>query len=138
MGKTSIMNDSYMDSIIGLKFLRENPDHIFVFGDNLIGKGKKGGAIHRDEPNAYGFVTKKRPSYDGSAYYRPAEYKHVFKKEMEKLEKDIKACPHFTFMISKIGSGLADKYGIYRKVIREGLRVLQKYDNVTFLFDIDE
>lgn len=132
------MDKSYIDSIISLKYLRENSDHIFVFGDNLIGKGKKGAAIHRDEPNSYGFVTKKRPSYDPSAYYKASEYKHVFKKEIEKLERDIKACPHLTFLISKLGSGLADKYGIYRKVIRDGLRVLEKYDNVKFLFDFDE
>lgn len=132
------LDKSYMDSIISLKFLRDNPDHMFVFGDNLIHKGKKGAAMLRDEPNSYGFITKKRPSYDSSAYYRPAEYKHVFAKELEKLEGDIKACPHFTFMISKLGFGLANKYGIYQKVIREGLKVLEKYPNVKFLFDLDE
>ena len=132
------MDKSYIDSIISTKFLRENPDHIFVYGDNTIGKGKKGAAIHRDEPNSYGFITKKRPSYDSSAYYRPAEYKHVFEKEMKKLVRDIEMCPHLTFLISKLGSGLANKYGIYEKVIKKGLKELEKYNNVKFLFDIND
>lgn len=132
------MDKSYMDSIISLHYLRENPDHIFVFGDNTLHVGKKGAAMLRDEPNSYGFITKKRPSYDASAYYKPAEYKHVFKKEIERLERDIEACPHLTFLISKLGAGLANKFGIYEKVIREGLRPLEKYPNVKFLFDFDE
>ena len=31
----------------------ENPTHIFVFGDNLIGKGKAGQAIIRDNPKLF-------------------------------------------------------------------------------------
>jgi len=132
------MDKSYVDSIINLKYLRENPDHMFVFGDNTIRRGKKGAAMLRHHSQSYGFITKKRPSYDASAYYTPAEYKHVFKKEMEKLIRDVECCPHLTFLISKLGFGLANKYGIYQKVIRDGLRVLEKYDNVKFLFDLNE
>ena len=132
------MEKSYTDSIISLHYLRENPDHIFVFGDNTLRRGKKGAAMLRDEPNSWGFITKKRPSYDASAYYKPREYKEVFKREIEKLEIDIIACPHYTFLISKLGAGLANKFKIYEKVIREGLRPLEKYPNVKFLFDLDE
>lgn len=127
-----------METIITTEYLREHPDHIFVFGDNTLGKGKKGAAIHRDEPNSYGFITKKRPSYDNSAYYRPSEYTHVFYKELERLKKYITDCPHLTFLMSKLGSGLANKYGIYEKVIKNGLEELEQYDNVVFLYDTDE
>lgn len=43
---------------------RENPDKIYVFGDNLIGKGKRGQAVIRDEPNAFGIPTKRLPCLD--------------------------------------------------------------------------
>lgn len=132
------MDKSYKDLIIDVKYLRENPNHIFVFGDNTEGWGKKGAAMLRDEPNSRGFITKKRPSYDSSAYYSPNEYKKVFKEEMSRLIRDIELCPHLTFLISKLGFGLANKYGIYEKVIKEGLKPLEKYDNVIFLFDINE
>lgn len=132
------MNNKYMDSIVTTEYLRENQDHIFVFGDNLKGFGKKGAAIHRDEPNSYGFVTKKYPSYANSSYYRPKEYRKVFEEELNRLIKDIEGCPHLTFLISKLGNGLANKYNIWEKVIKDGLKVLEKYDNVRFLFDIEE
>ena len=79
------MQREYIDSIISTKYLRENPNHIFVFGDNKKGNGKKGAAIHRDEPNSMGFITKKYPSYNNDAYYKPREYKVVFDKELEQV-----------------------------------------------------
>jgi hypothetical protein len=49
--------------------LRNNPDKVFVFGDNLKGYGKAGQAIIRDEPNAFGIPTKRYPSKDEWAYF---------------------------------------------------------------------
>lgn len=132
------MEESYKNSIIGSKFLRENPNHIFVFGDNKLRKGKKGAAIHRDEPNSYGFITKKYPSLKPDAYYKPREYKVVFDKEISKMMDYIENNPHLTFMISQLGSGLANRYHIWEKVIHDGLKCLQKYPNVVFLFQFDE
>ena len=120
------------------RYLRDNPTHIFVFGDNDIGVGKGGAAKLRDEPNSYGFITKKRPSFEPSAYYKPKEYKAVFGREMQKLIRDIEACPHLTFLITKLGGDLANKHFIWESVIRDGLKVLEKYDNVEFLFDFEE
>ncbi len=40
---------------------RENPKKLFIFGDNLLGVGKGGQAIIRDEPNAYGISSKYDP-----------------------------------------------------------------------------
>ena len=120
---------------VGLKYLRENPDHIFVFGDNTLRRGKKGAAMMRDEPNAYGFITKKYPSYANDAYYKPSEYKQVFEKELNKLQYMIELHPESTFLISQLGSGLANKYGIWGKVISKGLESLRKYNNVKFLFE---
>lgn len=48
-------------------------DYMFIFGDNDVQRGKKGQAIIRDEPNAFGVPTKKRPSFDSDAYYTDAE-----------------------------------------------------------------
>ncbi len=129
------MNDKYKESIISTQYLRENPSHIFVFGDNTIRKGKKGAARHRDEPNSYGFITKKFPSYNKDAYYKPREYKDVFDKELSYLIKLIEENPDHTFLISRLGSGLANKHKIWEKIICEGLKVLKKYPNVKFLYE---
>ena len=45
-----------------VKDLRNNPDKIYIFGDNTEGWGKGGQAIVRDEPNAFGISTKDSPT----------------------------------------------------------------------------
>lgn len=117
------------------EYLEANPDKIFVFGDNLTRKGHGGAAELRDCENTYGFITKKFPSNVDSAFYSVEEYEPVFKKELEKLEACIQENSDKEFLISKLGSGLANKYLIFENVIYERLVELEtKYDNVTLLF----
>lgn len=115
-------------------YLRKHPDHIFVFGDNLIRKGKGGAATLRDEPNTYGFITKKKPNNSDGSFYRPDEYKEKFEVELRRLIKEIEKNPNKTFLISMLGGGLANKYKIFQKVIKPGLTVLENYDNIVFLY----
>lgn len=114
-------------------YLRQNPNHIFVFGDNLQRKGKGGAATLRDEPNTYGFITKKAPNNNSGSFYKPQEYKEKFETELKRLIKQIESNPDKIYLISKLGGGLANKYNIRDKVIVPGLTVLESYDNVVFL-----
>lgn len=116
-------------------YLRQNKNHIFVFGDNLLRKGKGGAAELRDEPNTFGFITKKAPNNNIGSFYKPEEYQQKFEVELNRLIKTIKKYPNNTFLISKLGGGLANKYNIFEKVIRPGLECLKEYDNVKFLYE---
>ena len=58
-------------------FVRANKDKYFLFGDNLQGWGKKGQAIIRDEPNAIGIPTKKKPSMEPSAFFTDKEFDFI-------------------------------------------------------------
>jgi len=50
--------------------LRARPEVLFVFGDNMIGKGDGGQAYEmRGEPNAVGIPTKWRPSMHADAFF---------------------------------------------------------------------
>jgi hypothetical protein len=50
--------------------LRNNPDKIFLFGDNLEQKGMGGQAAEmRGEPNAIGIPTKKKGDMDPSSFF---------------------------------------------------------------------
>lgn len=115
------------------KFLRENPDIIFVFGDNLVRSGKGGAAKLRDEPNTYGFLTKKYPNNKDSSFFRPKEYKSIFYREFLFLIKEIKKNKNKIYIISKLGSGLANKYRIYEKIIEPNLKRLKSLKNVIIL-----
>ena len=111
--------------IVTAQYLRDNPDHIFVFGDNTIRKGKGGAAKLRDFPNTYGFITKKYPNNLDGSFYRPKEYMSIFVDESMKLAQEITDNPDKTYLISKLGAGLANKYGIWEQVIKERLLLLK-------------
>lgn len=130
--KIKKINDGYL---ISEEYLIANPDKIFVFGDNTIRRGKGGAAKLRDLPNTYGFITKKYPNNKDESFFRPDEYREVFKTEMLKLIKEIRKNPDKTYLISKFGYGLANKYNIFEKVIKPGSKILEKYYNVEFLYD---
>ena len=120
--------------LITKEYLHEHPNEIFVFGDNLERKGKNGAAILRDEPNTYGFITKKYPSSRDSSFYKPEQYRTMFIAELADLEAVIMSNYDKTFLITKLGSGLANKYQIWEEVIKDGIRTLEIHPNVKFLF----
>ena len=117
--------------------LDENPNVVFVFGDNMKRVGCGGAAKLRHHPQSYGFITKKNPDYNDDSFYTPEEYlnSNTFSFELEQLiNYEILEHPERTYLISKLGAGLANKYNIWEKVIRDGLKRLERYDNVKFLY----
>lgn len=124
-----------MELIITAEYLRKNPSHIFVFGDNTKRRGKKGSAELRGHRNTYGFITKVNPDYANHSYYTVNEYIPVFNNELAKLKHEIISNPSNIYLISKLGAGLANKYKIWEKVIKPVLKKeLSKYENVKFLY----
>jgi len=124
-----------MKKYITREYLISHPNEIFVFGDNTIRKGYGGGAKLRNLPNTYGFITKKYPNYYDYSYYRLNEYRSVLKKEIEKLTSVIEANPNKKFLISKLGGGLANKYGIWRIIKPELIKLKEKFgDRIELLF----
>jgi len=128
------MRPDQIPLMITRQWLAAHPDHVFVFGDNKARFGKKGAAALRDLKNAYGFITKRYPSYADDAYYKQADYFPIFEKELFKLKQLIMHNPGKTYLISKLGAGLANKYHIWEQIIEPGLRCLAIYPNVVFLF----
>ena len=72
--------------------LRLEPNKIFLFGDNLTGKGFGGQAREmRGEPNAIGIPTKKRPDNWVDSYFTDREYYsnvEAIKKAFDSIPKD--------------------------------------------------
>ncbi len=126
-----------MEQIITREYLQENPNHIFVFGDNLLRVGFGGAAKLRDMPNTYGFITKKAPSYWDNDYYKSDEYLEVYRDEMKKLIHEITNNPSKIFLISKVGAGIANKFHIWEEIIEPRIKrelTMQNLDNVKFLW----
>ena len=117
-------------------FLDKNKRAIFVFGDNTLRQGYGGAAALRDHPQTYGFITKKYPDNHDTSFYKPEDYNSIFFDELIKLRVLISGEPFKTFYVSQLGAGLANKYNIWEKVIKEGLeKNLQQYPNVVFLWE---
>jgi hypothetical protein len=93
---------------LSTQLCRDNPDTIYVFGDNLIGKGCAGQAQIRYENNAVGVPTKRLPSMSSNAFFsdQPDEYlavenaiNHLVVKQSEGYR--------IVFPSSGLGTGLA-------------------------------
>lgn len=60
--------------------VRANPEKIFLFGDNLLRRGYGGQAKEmRDEPNAIGIPTKKKPSSARGSFFTDNEFDYNIK-----------------------------------------------------------
>ena len=116
------------------QYLRSHPDHVFVYGDNSIHRGYKGAAALRTEPNTYGFVTKKYPSSDHEAFYHPKPYRVIYSQEIQKLKAHMLKNPGKLYLISQLGAGLANRFGIFQKVIEPNIKTDLAGYNVKFLW----
>lgn len=60
--------------------LRNNPDVLYVFGDNVdrMGLGGQAGEM-RGEPNAVGVATKWSPSMRETSFFNDSDYEHISK-----------------------------------------------------------
>ncbi len=87
--------------------VRSNPDHCFIFGDNLIGIGKGGQAIIRDEFNAHGVPTKRTPSMDEDAFFYDEDYEENCMHILASLDSIPQDFEYLVFPEDGLGTGLA-------------------------------
>lgn len=103
--------------------LRNNPEILFVFGDNLIRRGLGGQAREmRGEPNAVGIATKRLPSMSKNAFFVDADFElwKIFSEEAFILLR-IRASSEKLIIWPKqgIGTGLARLKGCAPKIWTE-------------------
>lgn len=89
------------------KLLKTYPNAVFIFGDNLTGRGKGGQAVIRDEPNAMGIPTKKSPATYDNAYFTDDDF-DTAKAAIDKAIQAIVATgKNVFFPRGGLGTGLA-------------------------------
>ena len=100
------------DKVITRDKIKENPDVLYLFGDNLLRKGLGGQAKEmRGEPNTLGIVSKKYPSNDISSFYTDEDFYpwlEVFSADIRSLAEKINSGQYKALVIPPIGVGLAD------------------------------
>ena len=97
------------EEILSVEMCENNPSFLFVFGDNLLKKGKKGQAIIRDCKNAFGVPTKRLPSMDVGSFFsdKQDEYDVVKNKLIYLYNEHLKG-KTIILPENQIGSGLAN------------------------------
>lgn len=109
-----------------------NPNSLYVFGDNLMRYGKKGQAIIRNCPNAFGIATKYSPSMNESAFFYDAEIeKMLMVNEFIRLKEFIETSNYdfIVFPTYGIGTGLAklpQKSPLIHKLILKNIETIKK------------
>jgi hypothetical protein len=88
--------------------VRENPDCVFIFGDNLLGIGQGGQAIIRNEPNAHGIPTKKAPSMSSKSFFSDSEYDQNVDAINNAIENIPSGYDCIVFPEDGLGTGLAE------------------------------
>ena len=113
-----------METIITEEYLDAHPNEIFVFGDNLDGRGLGGAAKLRYHKQAIGFITKKHSDNEDESFFTCENYITWYLRAVSSLRDRIERQPDKTFLISKLGAGLANRYGIFEKIIEPTIKVL--------------
>lgn len=92
------------------RFIQDSPDTLFVFGDNVMGKGMRGQALEaRGEKNAVGLPTKWQPRLDKTAFFYDVQFdkiKPILDDVFDRLLM-FKSCGKKIMFFPKIGEGLA-------------------------------
>lgn len=99
-------NIEIFDGIWDINLVRNNPNKIFVFGDNDKRNGIGGQAVIRNLSNSIGIRTKKEPLNNNESFYTDVDFDENCKKIIEDLIKiKIKSIEGNTIVFSKNGYG---------------------------------
>ena len=97
---------------ISRSMLVNEADTLFVFGDNLLRKGRGGQAAEmRGEPNAVGVPTKKAPSNAESAFFTDKDFDEAvtaIEGDLKRIAGHLKAGGIVVWPSNGIGTGFAD------------------------------
>lgn len=92
--------------------LQNNPERLYVFGDNVQRKGMGGQAFHmRGEPNAVGLATKWSPHVHSSAYFSDSEMpeiQQIYLTDTKRLIDHLLGSGTVVWPEDGVGTGLSD------------------------------
>lgn len=93
------------------ELVRSNPHLLFIYGDNVLRKGKGGQAVIRDQFNTFGIVTKHKPTREEEAYFSDREEEFLLVDQDFRKLRDVILDGLFTGIVlptDGIGTGLAE------------------------------
>jgi len=105
------MNVEIQEEWYSLEQCKNNPDKLYVFGDNTIRKGNGGQASIRNAINSIGIATKRLPSSNKHSYFEDnyEEYE-IIAEDIEKVIVEYKVGEYKTLVLPQdgLGTGLSE------------------------------
>lgn len=125
---------------------KQNPNVLFVYGDNYNRQGKGGQAMIRDCKNAIGLATKYAPNMQPAAFFKDhteKEYNQAMRIVNYDLEKIIKALQEneyisIVFPYHGLGTGLARLKETAPRVYEYLYDKLKETYNIEFVYDYED
>jgi len=91
-----------------IETVKKYPNKIFVFGDNLEGRGKAGQAIIRDQNNSFGIPTKRKPSMNEDSFFSDKnDEKEIVINKLKELYSIGLSKKEIVFPLDGLGTGLS-------------------------------
>jgi hypothetical protein len=116
-----------------IKQAKDNPDKIYVFGDNLIGKGTGGQAKIRYAKNSFGIPTKRLPSRTKNAYFSDQmDEKIAIYDSIIKLKKMYDNGKTIVFPVDGLGTGLSKMPEFSPKLFKYMNNLISKTFNIKY------
>ena len=112
---------------------RNNPNSLFLFGDNCIQKGKAGQANIRDESNSFGIPTKRFPTMNYDAFMRDSRSDYgCVNNRLKELKALLNSNKYNTIVFPKsgLGTGLAKMPETSPKLFKELSKKFEKRFNL--------
>lgn len=91
-----------------VELVKNHPDHVFIFGDNLCGIGCGGQAQIRYCQNAHGIPTKSKPSQLSNSFFTDKNYESNIAHINKALDSIPKYYKVIVFPEDGLGTGLAE------------------------------
>jgi hypothetical protein len=104
------MKVKYFDGFWTRAIVAQNPNWLFVYGDNDAQRGRKGQAIIRDMPNSIGIPVKKMPNHLPESFYTDLEIEKNKKKIDIAIQRILLKSEFYEYIVlprDGFGTGLA-------------------------------
>jgi hypothetical protein len=93
-----------------LNACKAHSNMLFIYGDNQLRVGTKGQACIRPLPNAFGIITKKKPSYEEDAFFYDSDltlFSKLIDADLNRLDILQKEYEFVVLPSDGLGTGLA-------------------------------
>ncbi|RLC45641.1 MAG: hypothetical protein DRH57_07590 [Candidatus Cloacimonadota bacterium] len=114
----------------------ENPNKLYVFGDNMIRRGKGGQASIREAANSIGLATKRLPSMSVASFFSDKEDEYcIVEEDIEKILSEMQKDLRYDTLVlpfDGLGTGLSQMPEKSPELFEHMVTIIEDKLNITY------